>query len=128
MTVRRLIVALGAVIVVIGVTGLLLPVSVPDGNGGSISCGNALNTDLAAAWSANNRNLATMPIVDQLIPHTDYVTQCESSVSTRRAWTLPLAVFGAIAVVGGWLDRRSEQAPAPSPTERTPSDPSRKLG
>ena len=56
MTLRRLIIAVGAVLLVAGVIGLLVPVSVSNSNGGSISCGNGFATDLSAARNANNSN------------------------------------------------------------------------
>jgi hypothetical protein len=103
---------LGAAILVAGVIGLLVPVSVPNGNGGSIACGNAVAENLSAARSANDKNLANIPIVNQIVPHTDYVAQCQSSVSGRRMWTIPLAVIGVIALAGTLLVRRPAGAPA----------------
>jgi hypothetical protein len=99
-TVRRLIILVGAVVLLAGVIGLLLPVSVPDGNGGSIGCGNAVASNLQSARSANDKTGANIPIIGQLVPHTDYVSECESSLSSRRAWSIPLTVIG-ILVVGG---------------------------
>ena len=110
MKVRRLIIAVGAVLLLAGVIGLLTPVSISDGNGNSISCGNAVATDLSAAKSANDKSLANIPILNQVIPHTDYVAQCQSSVGSRRAWTIPLTVVGIVAVAGALLVRRSEGA------------------
>jgi hypothetical protein len=104
-TVQRLIIAVGAVLLLAGVIGLLVPVSVSDSNGGSVACGNAIVTDLSAARSANDRNGANIPVLNQLIPHTDYVAQCQSSVSSRRAWTIPMAVIGVIAIAGALVVR-----------------------
>src|ERR1700747_1354904 len=87
-TVRRLIIAVGAVLLLAGVIGLVTPVSISDGNGNSISCGNAVATDLSAARNANDKSLANIPILSQIVPHTDYVAQCQSSVGGRRAWTI----------------------------------------
>ena len=49
MTVRRFVLVLGAVVLVVGIIGLLVPVSVSDGNGGSLGCGNAAISDLSSA-------------------------------------------------------------------------------
>ncbi|ODR18774.1 aminopeptidase, partial [Mycobacterium gordonae] len=84
MTVRRLIIAVGAVLLVAGVIGLLVPVQVSNSNGGTVSCGNGLATDLSGARAANDRNGANIPILNEIIPHTDFVAQCESAVSSRR--------------------------------------------
>jgi hypothetical protein len=113
MTVRRLIIAVGAVLLLAGVIGLLVPVSVSDGNGSSIGCGNAIATDLSAARQANDKSEANIPIVNQFVPHTDYVAQCQSSVGGRRAWTIPLAVVGIVGIAGALLVRRTAGAAAP---------------
>ena len=95
-----------------GVIGLLVPVSVSDGNGGSVACGNAIATDLFRGQSnANDSNGANIPILNQIIPHTDFVAQCESSVSTAgAAWAIPLAVVGVVGIGGALLVRRTEAA------------------
>lgn len=113
MTLRRLIIGVGAVLLIAGVIGLFVPVSVSDGNGGSLSCGNAVATDLSAARQANDKSVANIPIVNQFVPHTDYVAQCQSSVGTRRGWTIPLAVVGIVGIAGALLLRRSQGAAAP---------------
>lgn len=110
MTLRRLIIAVGAVLLVAGVIGLLVPVSVSNSNGGSTSCGNGFATDLSAARNANNSNGANIPILNQVIPHTDFVAQCESAVSSRRMWTIPLVVIGIVGIAGALLVRRSQAA------------------
>lgn len=112
MTLRRLIIGLGGVLLLAGVIGLLTPVSISDGNGNSISCGNGLATDLSAARSANEKSVANIPILNQIVPHTDYVAQCQSSVGSRRTWTIPLAVIGVAAIAGALLVRsRTGAAP-----------------
>ncbi|SOX54729.1 aminopeptidase [Mycobacterium ahvazicum] len=111
MTVRRLILAVAAVLLLAGVIGLLVPVSVSDGNGGSLGCGNAVVADLTAARNANDKSVANIPIVNQVVPHTDYVARCESELGTRRTWTIPLTIVGLVAIAGALLVRR-EGAPA----------------
>ncbi len=106
MTVRRIIIAVGAVLLLAGIIGLLVPVSVSDGNGNSVSCGNGIAMDLNGARNANDKNGANIPILNQVLPHTDYVAQCQSSVNGRRSWTIPLAVIGVLAIGGALLVRR----------------------
>jgi hypothetical protein len=118
MTVRRLVLALGAVLLIAGVIGLLVPVSISDGNGNSIGCGNALVADTQNARNAtqqtNNQTGANIPVVGSFVPHSpDYVAQCQSAVGGRRAWTIPLTVIGIIGVAGSLLVRRNQGAGAP---------------
>lgn len=110
MTVRRLIIAVGAVLLLAGVIGLLVPVTVSNGNGGTVSCGNGIATDLSGARNANNENGANIPILNQLVPHTDFVAQCQSSVSSRRVWAIPLAVIGIIGIAGALVARPRQGA------------------
>ena len=111
MTMRRLILGVAAVLLLAGVIGLLVPVSVSDGNGSSIGCGNAVVADLTAARNANDKSVASIPIVNQIVPHTDYVALCESSLGSRRTWTIPLTVVALIGIAGALLVRR-EGVPA----------------
>jgi hypothetical protein len=103
MAVRRVVLLVGAVLLVAGVIALLVPVSTSDGNGGSIGCGNAVSEDLSQARAANDKNvIANVPILNQIVAHPDFVAQCQSAVSTRRAWSIPLTVIGVL-VAGGSL-------------------------
>jgi hypothetical protein len=106
MTVRRFILVVGAVLLLAGVIGLLVPVSISDADGHSIGCGNALVADTSSAQAANDKNVvANIPILNQVVPHTDYVSQCQSSISSRRTWTIPVAVLGAIVAGASFLVR-----------------------
>jgi hypothetical protein len=105
MTVRRLIIAVAAVLLLAGVIGLLVPVTVSNSNGGTVSCGNGIATDLSGARNANDKNGANIPILNQLIPHTDFVAECQSAASGRRMWTIPLAVIGVIGIAGALVVR-----------------------
>ena len=103
MAARRLILLVGAVLLVAGVIALLVPVSTSDGNGGSIGCGNAISEDLSSAREANSKGIANVPILNELIAHPDFVAQCQSSVSSRRAWSIPLAVIGLLVAGGSFV-------------------------
>lgn len=105
MTTRRLVLLLGAALLVIGIIGLLMPVSTSDGNGGSIGCGNAVAADYTSARDANNHSVAGVPILNQVVPHADFVAQCQSAVSGRRAWTIPVAAIGLLAAGGSMMIR-----------------------
>ncbi|WP_059019284.1 hypothetical protein [Mycobacterium sp. M26] len=103
MTVKRLVLLVGVALFVVGVIALLVPVSTSDGNGGSIGCGNAVAADLSAAREANSKTVANVPILNQVVPHADYVAQCQSAVSQRRAWSIPVTVIGVLVGAGALL-------------------------
>lgn len=98
-TARRLAMAIGAIILAVGVIGLLVPVSASDGER-SVGCGNALVADTSAAQAANNDGVAGIPVLNELLPHTDFVALCNSALSSRRTWTIPVTVIGALVLVG----------------------------
>ena len=100
MTARRVVLLAGIAALLVGVIALLMPVSTSDGNGGSIACGNGSSADMSSAREANNSSVAGVPILNQVVPHTDFVAQCQSEVSGRRAWAIPVAVLGLL-VAGG---------------------------
>ncbi|WP_123027367.1 aminopeptidase [Mycolicibacterium stellerae] len=106
MNARRLILLVGAVLLAVGVIALLMPVSIT-GDGNSIGCGNAIAADSAEAEAANNKTVANVPILNQIVPHTDYVANCQAAVSSRRTWSIPLTVVGALAVLGSFAAPRS---------------------
>jgi hypothetical protein len=103
MNFRRLILLVGAVVLLAGVIGLLVPVSVPGPDGVSVGCGNGVVADLSAAREADNNNPVNLPILNEIVPHTDYATQCQSAVSSRRAWAIPVAVVGLVVTAGSFF-------------------------
>jgi hypothetical protein len=100
MHLRRLILLVGAIALIAGVIGLLVPVSIPGPDGGSIGCGNGVVADTSAARQADASNPVNLPIINEIVPHTDYVTQCQSAVSQRRTWAIPVAVVGLVVIAG----------------------------
>ena len=106
MNARRLILFVGAAVLIAGVVALFVPVSVT-GDDQPIGCGNAVATDLSEARAANDKNLANVPILNQIVPHTDFVAECQEAVSSRRSWSIPLAVVGALVMAGSVLVPRT---------------------
>jgi hypothetical protein len=49
--------------------------------------------------------VASIPILNQVVPHTDFVALCQSALSSRRSWTIPVAAIGAIALAGTFFVR-----------------------
>lgn len=103
MNLRRLLLLAGAVVLAVGLIGLLMPVSIAGPDGQEIGCGNAVAEDNSAAREADSNNPVNLPVINEIVPHTDYVAQCESAVSDRRTWTIPVAVVGVVLLVGGFL-------------------------
>ena len=109
MTARRLILLLGAIMLIAGIVALVVPVSA-SGENGSVGCGNASASDLSTARDKDNGNLANLPVVNQFVPHTNYVSACTSALSTRRGWSIPLAVIGSLVMGGSLLVRERQRA------------------
>ena len=103
MNLRRLVSLVGAVVLIVGVIGLLTPVSITGPDNQSIGCGNAIAADDGPAREADNSNPVNLPILNEIIPHTDYVAQWQSAVSERRAWAIPVAVVGLVVIAGGFV-------------------------
>jgi hypothetical protein len=103
MNLRWLVLLAGAVVLVVGLIGLLVPVSVAGPDGQDIGCGNAIAADDSAAREADNNNPVNLPILNEVLPHTDYVAQCASSVSERRTWSIPVAIVGLVVIAGGFF-------------------------
>ena len=80
MNAQRLILLLGAVVLIAGVIALIVPVSIT-GDGQSIGCGNAVAADSSEADTANGKTVANVPILNQIVPHTDYVAECATRPS-----------------------------------------------
>ncbi|MCV7238405.1 aminopeptidase [Mycolicibacterium celeriflavum] len=107
MNMRRLILLVGAVVLLVGVIGLLMPVSIAGPDNQEIGCGNAIAADDSAAREANTNDpnqLKNLPVIDELTEDPpDYVAQCQSAISDRRTWSIPVAVIGLVVLVGGFL-------------------------
>jgi hypothetical protein len=102
-------VVIGAVACVAGVIGLFLPVSVFDGSHSTIACGNAVAADQSGPRTANE-TMGDVQFMGQTIPHPDYVAACETAISGRRHWAIPLTIVGAAGVLFGVFMRRRRRA------------------
>lgn len=105
-------VALGVAVLIAGVVGLFLPVSVWDGHSSTVSCGNAVVADQSGPRAANDTPVASAPVLDQVVPHPDFVAECDSAISGRRHWAIPLVIVGLAGVVLG-LAARGRRSVAP---------------
>lgn len=102
MKLRQLLLVAGVAALLVGIIALLVPVSV-SGPDSSIGCGNGISADLSEARQVDEQNPANLPILDQIVPSRDFVAECESAVSSRRSWAIPVAVVGVVLVVGSFF-------------------------
>jgi len=114
MNAQRLLLLIGAIVLLIGLFGVATPVSVADGQGTNISCGNAVVQDTTAARAATERQLTNLPIIRDFVAHTDYVHECNSAVAQRRWWSIPIILVGAATLLGAFRLRGRTRAPAAS--------------
>lgn len=122
MKIRLMIVAIGVVALIVGVVGLLAPVSASKEN--QVECGSALAPDLSEARSYDDGNAANVPVpevidgvdtdgvaVDGVIVDRNFTRLCQMNLDDRRIWTITVAAAGALlaggALVQGALSRRS---------------------
>lgn len=118
LTGRRAVLLAGAILLVAGVIGLFVPVSISGGNGGSIGCGSAVHSDVSAARSQDNQNAGNLPVIqqipviNQIAPQSHYVADCNSALGKRRLWTIPLTLIGILAVAAALFVQRPRGAPA----------------
>lgn len=102
MAVRRFVRPVGLAVSGAALIALAAPVSISDGDGGSIGCGTIFAADVSAALDANSASLSAVLVASQGVPHVNYVAGCQSSMSSRRAWSVALATLGLIAVAVGF--------------------------
>jgi hypothetical protein len=110
-----LILVAGAVLLVAGVIGLLVPVSANGGGDKSVSCGSALVSDLSEARAADNnvsnkgadvaKDLGAGSLAPAIPGQTSYMAACNSELGSRRTWTIPLAVLGLLVIGGSFFVR-----------------------
>jgi hypothetical protein len=97
------------VVLIAGVVGLFLPVAVFDGAASTVGCGNAVSADHSTPAAANE-TVAKVPTPDQAVPHPDYVAACETAISGRRHWAVPLVIVGAAGILLGLVARTRRAA------------------
>ena len=109
---RRLVLVAGALLFVAGLVGLFVPVTIS----GGIGCGNAVHSDVSAARAQDNQNVGNSPVVqqipiaNQLAPKSQFVSECNSALGTRRLWTIPLTAIGGLAVGAALVQHRRASA------------------
>lgn len=99
MIVRRIVLFAGFVAVLVGVVGLLAPVSVsPEER--TIGCGSAVAPDLTAARAHDDGSAVNIPVPGGVLDDTNFTRLCQMNLDDRRIWTVTLTIVGAVAVAG----------------------------
>lgn len=99
MFVRPIVLFVGVAALMVGVVGLLIPVSVsPEVE--SVGCGSAIAPDLSAARANDDQSAANIPARGEVVVDTNYTRLCQLDLADRRIWTITLAAAGAIAIAG----------------------------
>lgn len=91
---------IGGAVLIAGVVGLLLPVSVWNGGSSTVGCGNAIVAEKPAP-STTNLGQISVDVPGQAISHPDYAAQCDSAISSRRRWGIPLVIVGTAGLLLG---------------------------
>lgn len=112
MLLRRVILFIGAIALVVGVVGLLTPVSVsPEQQ--TVRCGSAVAPDLSDARAEDDRSPANVPVLGEVVVDTNYTRLCRKDLTDRRLWTITLAVAGGLAAAAaGALEVRDRRSSA----------------
>jgi hypothetical protein len=99
-TERLVVLAAGVALLTIGLLALRFPVFLADFDqwGFQINCGSALHGSFAQAGIADSAG-------------SNFVDQCQSAITIRRAWTIPLAATGAL-LLSALLVMAPHQRPA----------------
>jgi hypothetical protein len=106
--VRNLLV--GAAVLIGGIVGLFLPVTAYNGGSSTVACGNAVLATESTPTTSNIGAPGTQ-LPDQPTAHPDYHAACDSAISARRHWAIPLTVVGTAGILVGllYLGRRKQK-------------------
>lgn len=115
MNIQRVALVVGVAVILAGIFGLMAPVSISDGDGATIGCGNAVVQDTSAARAATERQVTNLPIIKDFVSHTDYVSECNSAVGQRRWWAIPVTVIGLFVALGSTRVRPGSRSATSAP-------------
>lgn len=116
MNTQRLILLVGAILLIVGAVFLFVPPSA-SGDRGSVGCGMPIaGGDLTAARDKDNQTAGNQlgnipvvgPVIQDIAPQTqshEYEDKCNSAVNKRLSWSIPVAVVGLIVLGGSFLVR-----------------------
>src|SRR6185437_15505155 len=99
---------IGAAVLIAGIVGLLLPVGVWNGSS-TVGCGNAVAAQHPAP-STTSPGQTNVEAPEQAAPHPNYAALCDSAISSRRHWAIPLVIVGTAGVLLGIFYRPRRKA------------------
>ncbi len=99
MQLRSFLIVLGVVGVVVGCLGLLLPINLANGSS-EFRCSQPFSLELSYAESLDRQNVYFGR------PPSDWVGECKSAATFRKAWGLPVTIIGAVLLAGAVLVRK----------------------
>lgn len=91
---------IGAAVLIAGVVGLFLPVAVWNGGGSTVRCGNAIVAEKPPP-STTNPGQISVDVPAQAVSRPDNAAQCDSAISSRRHWAIPLVIVGTAGLLLG---------------------------
>ncbi len=113
MLIRGMVLFASVVALLVGITGLLVPVSV-SAERQVVHCGSAIAPDMSAARTHDDGNAANVPVLGEVVTDTNFTRLCRKDLEDRRLWTITLAVAGALvmvaAVAQGAYSRREKSS------------------
>lgn len=89
----------GAVALIVGIAGLLAPVSVSVEDK-TVNCGTAVAPDLSEARANDDRSAANVPVLGGILVDTNFTRLCQMDLEDRRIWTISLAGVGLLTIAG----------------------------
>lgn len=98
MVIRLMIVFAGVVALMVGIAGLLVPVSV-SADRQVVRCGSPIAPDLSAARTHDDASAANVPVLGEVVTDTNFTRLCRKDLEDRRLWTITLAVAGTLVMV-----------------------------
>lgn len=102
--VRWIAIFVGVVALLVGLLGLITPVSVSPFQQ-SVSCGSVVAPDLSEARSLDDSNAANVPVDGEIVVDVNYTHLCRMELEDRRLWTITVAVLGALMVSAAGVQR-----------------------
>ncbi|MGB3351524.1 MAG: hypothetical protein WBB00_01990 [Mycobacterium sp.] len=98
MKLRLVLVFVGVVSLLVGIVGLMVPVSI-SADRTDVSCGSAVAPDLSEARANDDASAANVPVADGIVTDANATRLCTKDLEDRRLWTIPVAAVGALALL-----------------------------